>query len=140
MKEKHNFDIDAELPESEDNDNVMTGTAFLSKNERNIYSFIFDVNSFTYINFCIQLSDKLNPTSIKNIETPTNEIIAYTKGQTLYTNAISGKVDVIDLVGKIVYSTTINDNDIDLAYLPKGVYIAKIISGAKEISKKIIIR
>ena len=58
----------------------------------------------------------------------------------MYTNAISGKVDVIDLVGKIVYSTTINDNDIDLAYLPKGVYIAKIISGAKEISKKIIIR
>lgn len=140
LKEKHNFDIDAELPESEDNDNVMTGTAFLSKNERNIYSFIFDVNSFTYINFCIQLSDKLNPTSIKNIETPTNEIIAYTKGQTLYTNAISGKVDVIDLVGKIVYSTTINDNDIDLAGLPKGIYVIKIASGEKEISKKIIIR
>lgn len=50
------------------------------------------------------------------------------------------KVEVLDLTGKSVYSTTLNRQEakLDLSFLPKGNYIMKVTSDKKTESFKII--
>ena len=56
-------------------------------------------------------------------------------------NNISTEICLIDLSGKMIQSTTVFDNQVELDYsnLAKGFYILQITNGEKVITKKLII-
>ncbi len=58
----------------------------------------------------------------------------------LLQDVVKAKVEILNTMGQKVYSSNISlgDNDISIADLPSGLYVVKIIDGAKASVKKII--
>jgi hypothetical protein len=50
------------------------------------------------------------------------------------------KVEIFDLLGKLVLSTSINTNNVDVRNLNKGFYLMTVYSGDKKSVKKIIVK
>lgn len=93
-------------------------------------------NYYTYVvgNNCA-----LNVTSNNELETlsfinPVEDFLSITSESTI------DKVEIYDLVGKLVVATSTNTNYVDVRNLNKGFYLVAVYSGDKKSIKKIIVK
>ena len=93
-------------------------------------------NYFTYVvgNNCA-----LNVTSNNELEdlaiiNPVEDFLSITSESTIH------KVEIYDLVGKLVVATSTNTNYVDVRNLNKGFYLVTVYSGDKKSIKKIIVK
>lgn len=98
----------------------------------------------TDVNGCKGLSSIFN---ITNLSVAVNSL---DKGISIYPNPTTGmvtislenetidKVEILDILGKVVITKTETTSQIDVSELAKGVYVFKIYSGGTVIQKKVI--
>ncbi len=76
----------------------------------------------------------LSPTIFPN---PTSNNINITQ----LNNFIGGNIEIINLMGQVIFTTTINTNQLsaDLSKHPKGIYLVKISSNKEQVIEKIVL-
>lgn len=76
----------------------------------------------------------LSPTIFPN-PTPNNINI------TQLNNFVGGNIEIINLMGQVIFTTTINSNQlsVNLSEYPKGIYLVKISSDKEQVIEKIVL-
>ncbi|TXI67504.1 MAG: T9SS type A sorting domain-containing protein [Flavobacterium sp.] len=109
---------------------ILIFNAWKEESGTELFSSIFNI---TLDNNDFEISSSNN---IKIYPNPAKEIINIISSK----NELIERVEIYDLLGKNIFSSTINDNRLALPLLSNGIYIIKIKSSVNQYSKKLIIK
>jgi len=84
--------------------------------------------------------EKNGATSIKSTSGDKSDLFANGKTLSFSGNVNNGDLSVFDLTGNKVFNCKVNSGKIDLQNIDSGIYIAKLVMGQEEITKKVVIK
>lgn len=90
-------------------------------------------------NWCLKLSDAPGvATAIQT--TAADQISVLVDGKSLVVKGKAESVRIVDLAGNVVISQSFDGSAVNLAGLPLGVYVAKVVANGQNVVKKIVVR
>ncbi|HLU85192.1 MAG TPA: T9SS type A sorting domain-containing protein, partial [Vicingaceae bacterium] len=123
------------------NINCTNGFRIFSKDD--IYDKSFDnltssINLDSLISSKVEVKEQsINNYSISIFPNPTAANINITQ----LNNFVGGNIEIINLMGQVIFTTTINTNQlsVNLSEYPKGIYLVKINSDKEQVIEKIVL-
>ena len=123
------------------NINCTNGFRIFSKDD--IYDKSFDnltssINLDSLISSKVEVKEQsINNYSISIFPNPTAANINITQ----LNNFVGGNIEIINLMGQVIFTTTINSNQlsVNLSEYPKGIYLVKISSDKEQVIEKIVL-
>lgn len=139
LKEKYNLDISEDLTyymDYLDKDSVLTGRIAMSSSGNMIVGSSGNPTGGKFTTYSIKLFDT---TGINESAVAPAAVTLYAKDGTLYLNGKANEIALSDMSGKVVLSSRVDGNKVNVGQLQKGIYIVELNTDSGRQYHKIIL-